>query len=561
MNNSPGWASPGSAPSDEPDRGTQEQSDPEGRPESAEQQPPPNWSKQQPPPGKWSAPTGIPGQSGGPDGPGSRSGTGGRSRAGQTHGHGQPGPGNQPSWGGGPGWGTGWAPTPPAAQPGVIPLRPLGIGEILDGAVSTMRAHWRTVLGISLVVAVVSQTAVTLVTGLWFKDADRAPTLNERSGTTLGETLREAGNSLVGTGITSLIGLLATIIATGLLTMVVSRAVLGRPVTTSTAWHEARAQLPRLLGLLVLLPLLVTVAFVVGLAPGLVLASTGSVDPGLFLTLAGGLAATVVSIWLWVRYSLASPALMLEKQGVVASMRRSAKLVRGTWWRVLGVQLLAYLLIAIVEFIVQIPATLVAFLVGGESLMDWANGTTDGSSWTFLSVLGIGAVISSTITFPISAGVTALLYMDQRIRREALDLELARAAGLPAYGPEPAAPGTTATAETTNSTPAEDIASEAPRAEGSTAADGTAAGNHPAPHTPAAHTPAAHNPAAHTPAADAPADDAPASDAPADVTAAHGGTDGSRPTSGERADADSPQRPGKDGDNPAQGSTDATPGS
>ncbi len=545
MNNSPGWASPGSAPSDEPDRGTQEQTAPEGRPDSAEQPPAPNWSKEQPPPGKWSAPTGIPGQSGGPDGPGSRSRAGGRSRVGQAGGSGQPGSGSQPSWGGGPGWGTGWAPTPPAAQPGVIPLRPLGIGEILDGAVSTMRAHWRTVLGISLVVAVVSQTAVTLVTGLWFKDAGRAPTLDERSGTPLGQTLREAGNSLVGTGITSLIGLLATIIATGLLTMVVSRAVLGRPVTTSTAWHEARAQLPRLLGLLVLLPLLVTVVFVVGLAPGLVLASTGSVDSGLFLTLIGGAAASVVSIWLWVRYSLASPALMLEKQGVVASMRRSAKLVRGTWWRVLGVQLLAYLLIVIVEFIVQIPATLVAFLVGGESLMDWANGTTDGSSWTFLTVLGVGAVISSTITFPISAGVTALLYMDQRIRREALDLELARAAGLPAYT-EPPAQGPTAAPEATEGAPAKDIASEDTPAERSSAADGNAADTHPAPHTTADGTPA---------------DSAPAGDAPADVTPAHGGTADSRPTSGDRADAEAPQRPGDGGDNPAQGPTDAAPGS
>ena len=37
------------------------------------------------------------------------------------------------------------------------------------------------------------------------------------------------------------------------------------------------------------------------------------------------------------------------------------------------------------------------------------------------------------ITFPITAGVTVLLYIDQRIRREALDLELARAAGVPGF--------------------------------------------------------------------------------------------------------------------------------
>ncbi|MEV0375045.1 hypothetical protein AB0I10_35625 [Streptomyces sp. NPDC050636] len=453
MNNSPGWASPGSSPSDGPDRGTQEQpTQPpatDDRPGSAAEQPsPPNWSKQQPPAGQWSAPTGIPGQSG----------TGDRTRAGA-------GPGNQAGWGGGPGWGAGWAPTPQAAKPGVIPLRPLGVGEILDGAIATMRAHWRTVLGISLIVAVVSQTAVTLVTGLWFQNAGRAPSLDDRSGPPLRDAMRDIGNSLAGTGITSLIGLLATIIATGMLTMVVSRAVLGRSVTAGEAWHDARAQLPRLLGLLALFPLLILAVMAICLTPGIVLAATGTLDMGLVLSIFGGLAATVVSVWLWVRYSLASPALMLEKQGVIASMRRSAKLVRGSWWRVLGIQLLAYLLLLVVEFAIQIPTTLIAFLTGGESLMDWADGTNSSTGWTFLIVLGVGAVISSTLSFPISAGVTALVYMDQRIRREALDLELARAAGLPGYGteapvphpsPAPASEGTPA-----DSTPADATAADA----------------------------------------------------------------------------------------------------
>lgn len=451
MNNSPGWASPGSTPSDEPGRGTQEQPTepaPEDRPGTAEQPSPPNWSKEQPPAGQWSAPAGIPGQSGPRDPSGSQGSADDRTRASSPRsappGWGsQPGPGHQQPWGGT------WAAVPPAAKPGVIPLRPLAIGEILDGAVSTMRAHWRTVLGISLIVAVVSQTAVTIVTGVWFRDAGRSATISNSNVPPLRETMRQLGDTLTGSAITSVIGLLATIIATGLLTMVVSRAVLGRSVTTGEAWGDARGQLPRLLGLLVLLPAIITAIFAVGVAPGVILAATGTSGIGLLLALFGGLAAAVVSIWLWVRYSLASPALMLEKQGVIASMRRSAKLVRGSWWRVLGAQLLAYLLIGIVEFIIQIPATLIAFLIGGESLMDWANGTSNSTGWSFLITLGIGAVISSTITFPISAGVTALLYMDQRIRREALDLELARAAGLPGYGadaPADEAPTATTTA-------------------------------------------------------------------------------------------------------------------
>ncbi|MFI7098376.1 hypothetical protein ACIBK8_03295 [Streptomyces sp. NPDC050161] len=464
MNNSPGWASPGSAPSDEPDRGTQEHPTPppapEDQPGTDEQPAPPNWSKQQPPAGQWSAPGTIPGQGG----PGTR----GRAASGAGWGGTRP-----PGPNGGPGWGGGWAPGPQAAKPGVIPLRPLGVGEILDGAVATMRAHWRTVLGVSLVIAIVAQTAITLITGVWFQDTGRTTTLEISPDAPFGEALREAANALAGSALTSVVGLLATIIATGLLTIVVSRAVLGRSVTTGEAWREARPQLPRLFGLLILLPLLLTAVIVAGTVPGF-LVGLGSASAGLALGLLGGLAGTVTAVWLWVRYSLASPALMLEKQGVFASLRRSAKLVRGSWWRVLGIQLLTYVLIGIVEFIVQIPATLIAFLIDGDTLMDWANGTGDSTGWTFLTVLGVGAVISSAITFPISAGVTALLYMDQRIRREALDLELARAAGLPDYGTQATTPQPRAGGHPTTGSPAAPSGSPATHPDGTTGPTGTA---------------------------------------------------------------------------------------
>ncbi|MGI5469064.1 DUF7544 domain-containing protein [Streptomyces sp. CA-132043] len=464
MNNSPGWASPGS-PSDEPDRSPQEQpappeqsADPQPAdapaPEkgAADQQPSAQWAKEQPPAGQWSAPggdapaNGTPGAGHGgsapndggpgwnpPGGPGPQGGPGGQPGWGGQQGrNGQPGPGG-PQWGGGQsGWGGAWSPPPPAAKPGVIPLRPLGINEILDGAVATMRAHWRTMMGISLVVAVITQAAATVVSGVWFQRADSLA-LGTDPNADLDKVMREAGGQLAASGITWFIAMLGTVIVTALITMVVSRAVLGRPVSIGEAWRDSRRQLPRLFGLLILLPLLILAIMTVCLVPGIVIAAAGAEPAGLGLALLGGLAALVLGVWLWIRYCLAAPALMLEKQGVITSMRRSAKLVRGAWWRVLGIQLLTVLIVVIVEFIVQIPATVIGMLLGGDSAADWMNGTA-GTGWTFLIVVGIGAVISSTVTFPISAGVTALLYMDQRIRREALDLELARAAGLPGYG-------------------------------------------------------------------------------------------------------------------------------
>jgi hypothetical protein len=54
-------------------------------------------------------------------------------------------------------------------------------------------------------------------------------------------------------------------------------------------------------------------------------------------------------------------------------------------------------------------------------------------------VTALGTIVASAVTWPFTAVATALLYVDRRIRREALDIELARAAGVPTTVP-PAAP-------------------------------------------------------------------------------------------------------------------------
>ena len=180
MNDTPGWASPGSAPSDGHEPGTSGPAEPTDRPDAANpaQQPGPDpqdpgskWSKEQPPAGQWSAPAGPagPGQAPPPPPPGPGWGTQPPGGPGGHGGYGPPGgirrPG-APATAGDSGWGG----PPPAAKPGVIPLRPLGVGEILDGAVSTMRTYWRTVLGISLTVAVVTEILVILLQGFVLND-------------------------------------------------------------------------------------------------------------------------------------------------------------------------------------------------------------------------------------------------------------------------------------------------------------------------------------------------------------------------------------------------------
>ncbi|WP_329338388.1 hypothetical protein OG866_26425 [Streptomyces sp. NBC_00663] len=444
MKDTPGWASPGSAPSDGQEPGASGPAEPADRPDPAQQpgQEPhgSKWSKEQPPPAQWSAPTGppAPGQTPPPPPPGP--GWGNRPPSGPN------GPGGYGGYGGhggygapGGGWGNGWGGPPPAAKPGVIPLRPLGVGEILDGAVSTMRTYWRTVLGISLTVAVVTQIVVILLEGLVFNDTS-TEALDDPSAT-LDELTRAMGDAMLSSGVVFLISLIGTIAATALLTTVTSRAVLGKSVTTGEAWRDARPQVAKLFGLIFLLMLIAFGVVAAGTLPGVLVAIAGSGDGGAALAVLGGLGAGVVALWLMVRFSLASPALMLEKQGIVKSLSRSAKLVRGSWWRVFGIQLLATIIANVVASIVVIPFTFLAAALNGDGFTGFLNSGGD-LGWTFLVVSGIGSVIGAMITFPITAGVTVLLYIDQRIRREALDLELARAAGVQDHGT--GTPGTTA---------------------------------------------------------------------------------------------------------------------
>ncbi|MFE4265327.1 hypothetical protein [Streptomyces sp. NPDC056883] len=396
MNDSPGWATPGSSPSDgEGSHGTQPPAGGSGDSK---------WSAEQPPPGQWSSPT--PGQT--PPNPQQ-----------QPPAAPQPGAGWGAQGGGNPG---GWGNQPQAVKPGVIPLRPLGIGEILDGAVTTMRKHWRAVLPITLAVAVVVQLASVLLQKYAFADV----VLDQSSDAPLDEQIDALGSFAAMSAADGFIQLIGAIVATAMLTMIFSRAVLGHGSSIGTAWREARPQLARLFGLTLLLGLGSALLFTVLVLPG---ALAGQAP----LAALGGLIALGVILWLWIKFSLASPALMLEKATVRKAFVRSSKLVKGSWWRIFGITVLTGIITTFVAGLIVLPLTLVGGLVFGGGLEGMADGTGT-TSWGYLISTAVGGIIALAITMPIQSGVTVLLYVDQRIRREALDLELARAAGIENYG-------------------------------------------------------------------------------------------------------------------------------
>ena len=324
-----------------------------------------------------------------------------------------PVPGGQPAWGqpagGQPGWGQ---PAPVAPKPGVIPLRPLGLGELLDGAVTIIRGYPKPTLGLSAVIALVS----TVLSTLFVLALESAMT----------SVSTEAENLDVGAVVTSfslgapafLVSFLAGLVLTGVLTAVVGRAVLGREMTLAQAWEQIRPQLWQLLGLSLLTALIIVVTVLVPvlLAVGIGL-FTGPV--GLVIGIPLGLAGLAGGVYLYVRLALAPAALILERCSVTQSLRRSGVLVRGSWWRVAGILLLTAIIGAFIAGILQIPFGLFSAV------------SSNSDSTFALVATQIGSGLAACLVAPFTTGVHALLYVDRRMRAEGLDVALRSASTVP----------------------------------------------------------------------------------------------------------------------------------
>src|SRR5262249_60621824 len=127
---------------------------------------------------------------------------------------------------------------------------------------------------------------------------------------------------------------------------------------------------------------------------------------------------------------LAGPAVVLEREGPARALARSWRLVRGSFWRVLGITLLASLIVVVTAGVLQIPFGLFAALAGGgSSLLPSTGGSVAG-----ILISAVGGVVAGAVARPLSAGGAVLLYVDLRVRRGGLDLVLQTPAGRAAPG-------------------------------------------------------------------------------------------------------------------------------
>ena len=315
-----------------------------------------------------------------------------------------------------------WGQRPAELRPGVVPLRPLGLGELLDGAVGIIRRYPRPALGLSAIVALVTTLLnVALLVTAFRPLLEIDPTALQSGDTAAFEAA--IGGAAGGGALSALLALLSGAVLTGGLTAVVGRAVLGEPMSFRQAWQQVRPLLLRLVGLALLVLVIVYGVLIAGFAVGVGLIAVG----GPLLAIVGVpliLAMVAACAYIYIRLSLAPCVLVLERTGIVTSLRRSGELVKRDWWRVFGILALTFIIGGFISQVVRVPFT----VLGAGSPSNLFNPEADVFGTRALVLSAIGGGLASTMVAPFTAGVRALVYVDRRMRAEGLDVALTAAA-------------------------------------------------------------------------------------------------------------------------------------
>ncbi len=251
-------------------------------------------------------------------------------------------------------------------------LRPLSTGELLDRTFSLYRSHFGLFIGIF---------ALPHLVVLAFQ--------------CIGVALQAGGNQIANLFITFVWGigaLFLTVIvsaASQAATVVaVSDVHLDRPSGVKASFERIKGQIAGVIG----------VSMLVGLG-----------------VMAGAIALIVPGILLALMWSLAVPVKVLEDKGVTDAMSRSSDLTKGDRGRIFVIWLLIIVLTIAVTLLIDWP-------------VQWAalhSGTTAGRVSPAWQVASLAAdFVSRCLVGPLGAIAFALVYYDERVRKEAFDLQL-----------------------------------------------------------------------------------------------------------------------------------------
>ena len=301
----------------------------------------------------------------------------------------------------------------------------MNVGDILDQAFTFYRKSFLTLIGIVAVVSV--PVAIVQILGGLLAGSRLTAILASGGSAAASVPPSQTPTLLLGSallGIAYLLGLAGSILQSGALAVVVSERFLGRSVNLRQAYARTLGRWRALLAMALVLALVYGLLFGVLVIPFLLLLGMGIFEP----SLASGPVANaalgavfclfcgfwpvllVVYLALQIRWLFAPQAIVVENCGGLDGLRRSWRLVRGSFWRVLGINLVLTVLVSLISatpaFAIQMAVSLLpSFLL--ETVINNAVGT-----------------VINIVALPLQFAVLTLLYYDLRMRKEGFDLEL-----------------------------------------------------------------------------------------------------------------------------------------
>lgn len=294
-----------------------------------------------------------------------------------------------------------------------LDLRPLSIPELLDRSVGLYRKHLRLFVGIMAVpsalgLLVALPANIISYTGQSVAGTPAAPALSDVA-TIVG--------LFVGYFVFIVLLLVIYMLALGATSVGVAELYQNGSPTIGSTYARVRAQGFDLVMLALHSGARLFAAFVAIVGAGAALTGLLAMAIGPFAVVfmfTGMFASFVVCIVMVLRYSLAVPALVLERLSARQAIRRSVALTRDNLGRAFLIVFCATMITYASVLLFQGPFMFGALLAG-----------PDGTLPLLLTIAGtIVGTIGSALTAPVMIIGLAVLYYDARVRKEALDVQL-----------------------------------------------------------------------------------------------------------------------------------------
>lgn len=323
----------------------------------------------------------------------------------------------------------GWTPPP---KPGLIPLRPLTVGAILGASFQVLRRNPKPTFGLALLITG-GISLLSLAVGGFVVFFAFARTSSATGGDADTIAAGSVALTILTVIITAALAVIGSAILQGIISLEVARGTVGERLTLRGLWRSAKGRLGALIGWASLLTGTVILAVVIlSLIVGAVFAAGGAagIGVGVLLVVFASLGGAVLTAWLVTKLAFVPSALMLERLPLRAAVARSWSLTRGFFWRTFGILLLVWVILYAVSNIVTLPIS--AILGFALPLID-PNGSSleDASGFVVVIAIVYGLTFIVTLVFGaisavVQSATAALLYIDTRMRKEGLDLELTR---------------------------------------------------------------------------------------------------------------------------------------